>query len=105
MFYKNGKKRIHSNIGNYLTPLALAIWIMDDGGKVSKGLKFCTNSFTYEECNLLVKVLYDNFKIKSSVQSAGYKNQYIIYVWKESMIILREIVYPYIIPEMRYKIY
>jgi hypothetical protein len=53
---------------------------MDDGSKVSKGLKFCTNSFTYEECNLLVEVLYENFKIKSSVQSAGYKDQYIIYV-------------------------
>jgi len=53
---------------------------MDDGSKVSTGLKFCTNSFTYEECNLLVEVLYKNFKIKSSVQSAGYKDQYIIYV-------------------------
>jgi len=104
-WYLNNNKCVPKNIGKYLTPLALAIWIMDDGGKVSKGLKFSTNSFTYEECNLLVKVLYDNFKIKSSVQSAGHKDQYIIYVWKESMIILREIVSPYIIPEMKYKIF
>jgi hypothetical protein len=38
------------------------------------------------------------------VQSAGAKDQYIIYVWKESMNDLRKIVNPYIIPEMRYKI-
>ena len=39
MFYKNGKKRIHSNIGNYLTPLALAIWISDDGCWVQSGVR------------------------------------------------------------------
>jgi len=32
MFYKKGKKIINSNIENYITPLALAVWIMDDGG-------------------------------------------------------------------------
>ena len=104
VFYINGRKCVPNNIGKYLTPLALAIWIMDDGAKVGKGMKFCTNSFTFEECTLLVKVLYDNFNIKSSVQSAGSENQYIIYVWKESMINLSNIVSPYIISEMKYKI-
>jgi hypothetical protein len=32
MFYKHGKKEISSNIEQYITPLALAVWIMDDGG-------------------------------------------------------------------------
>jgi hypothetical protein len=32
MFYKNGIKKIPSNIADYLTPLALAVWISDDGG-------------------------------------------------------------------------
>lgn len=45
LFYKNKIKQVPQNINEYLTPLALAIWIMDDGTKVSKGLKFCTNSF------------------------------------------------------------
>jgi tRNA splicing endonuclease len=53
---------------------------MDDGTKVGKGLKFSTNSFTYEECTFLVNILYKNFKLKSSVQSAGSKDQYIIYI-------------------------
>lgn len=104
IWYKDNIKCVPINIAEYLTPLALAIWIMDDGSKVSKGLKFSTNSYSYSDCFLLVKVLNDNFGLKSSVQSAGVSNQYIIYIWKESMPLLRNIVSPYIIPEMKYKI-
>lgn len=44
---------------------------MDDGCKSGSGLKLASNSFSYSECLFLVKVLYDNFNIKASVQSAG----------------------------------
>lgn len=105
LFYTENKvKRVPANIAEYLSPLALAIWIMDDGAKVSKGLKFCTNSYTYSDCLLLVEVLYLNFKLKATVQSAGVPNQYVLYIWKESMPLLREIVLPYMIREMKYKI-
>lgn len=105
LFYKDGKnKGVPSNIADYLTPLALAIWIMDDGGKLGQGLKLSTNSFSFSDCNFLVKVLYENFKLKASVQSAGVENQYIIYIWKDSMPLLREIVLPYVHPSMKYKL-
>lgn len=104
LWYKNNIKQVPANIAEYLTPLALAIWIMDDGCKVGKGLKFSTNSFSYNECLILVKALNDNFNLKASVQSAGSNEQYVIYIWKESMNDLRNIVSPYIIPEMKYKI-
>lgn len=104
LWYIDNKKKVPECIGKYLTPLALAIWIMDDGAKVSKGLKLCTNSYTYSECLLLVRILYENFNLKATVQSAGVKNQYIIYIWKESIPVLRNIISPYIIPEMKYKI-
>jgi len=77
---------------------------MDDGSKVSQGLKLCTNTFTFSECLYITKVLNEKFELKASVQSAGAKDQCIIYIWKESMPLLREIINPYIIPEMRYKI-
>ena len=104
LWYKNNIKQVPANIAEYLTPLALAIWIMDDGCKVGKGLKFSTNSFSYNECLNLVKALNDNFNLKASVQSAGSNDQYVIYIWKESINDLRNIVSPYIIPEMKYKI-
>lgn len=104
LWYKNNIKCIPECIGEYLTPLALAIWIMDDGAKVGKGLKFSTNSYTYVDCLILIKALNENFKLKASIQSAGAKDQYIIYIWKESMEDLRKIVDPFIIPDMKYKI-
>ena len=104
LWYKNNIKQVPGNIAEYLTPLALAIWIMDDGFKVGKGLKFSTNSFSYNECLILVKALNDNFNLKASVQSAGSNDQYVIYIWKESINDLKNIVSPYILPEMKYKI-
>jgi LAGLIDADG DNA endonuclease family. len=77
---------------------------MDDGGKVDQGLKLSTNSFSYSDCNLLIKVLHENFNIKASVQSTGVYNQYNIYIWKESMPLLREIVLPYVHSSMKYKL-
>jgi hypothetical protein len=53
---------------------------MDDGAKVGNGLKLSTNSFCYKDCLLLIKALHENFNIKASIQSAGSKNQYIIYI-------------------------
>lgn len=104
LWYVNGVKCVPKNIGEFLTPLALAIWIMDDGGRVGKGLKFSTNSFSYEDCLLLSNVLFDKYNLRTSVQSAGVENQYIIYVFKESMPALRELVQPYIVSSMLYKL-
>lgn len=104
LWYINKVKVVPSNIKDYLNPLSLAIWIMDDGGKVSQGLKLSTNCFSYSDCLFLVKILYENFNLKASVQSAGVPDQYIIYIWKESMPLLREIVLPYVHPSMKYKL-
>lgn len=103
-WYINGTKIVPQNIELYLTPLALSIWIMDDGAAVSKGLKLCTNSFSYSECQFLTQVLWNLYNLKATVQSAGTPNQYIIYIWGESMPIVNKIVSPYIIPSMKYKI-
>jgi ubiquinol-cytochrome c reductase cytochrome b subunit len=104
LWYDKGIKRVPKSIGYYLTPLALAIWIMDDGSKMGKTLKLSTNSYTYSDCLLLVEVLDKNFKLKASVQKAGEIDQFIVYIWKESMDDLRKLVSPYIVREMKYKI-
>jgi ubiquinol-cytochrome c reductase cytochrome b subunit len=63
-----------------------------------------TNSFTYEDCMRLVQVLYDLYGLKAIVQSAGVSNQYVIYIWKESMPQLQKLVRPYMISSMLYKL-
>ena len=104
LWYDNQIKHVPKCIDQYLTPLALAIWIMDDGVKIGKNLKFYNNSFSYNDCLLIIKALNNNFYIKASIQSAGNQDQYLIYIWKESMTNLINIVSPYIIPEMKYKL-
>lgn len=104
LWYVNNVKFVPSIIGDYLDPLALSIWIMDDGCKSGSGLKLSTNSFSYSDCLMLINVLYINFNIKATLHSTGVPNQHNIYIWKESMSQLREIVKPYIHSSMKYKL-
>ena len=41
VFYPKDRKVILSSLASYLTPLALAIWVKDDGCKIkNRGFKF-----------------------------------------------------------------
>lgn len=53
---------------------------MDDGARVGKGMKLCTNSFTFEDCTRLCTVLNELFGLKVTTQSAGYPGQFHLYV-------------------------
>jgi len=103
LWYVNGVKEVPQSIGDYLTPLALAIWVMDSGVKASGGLNI-TNCFSYSDCLLLVQVLHINFGLKATIQSTGVSSKYRVYFPKESMDELRNKVSPFIIPEYKYKL-
>ena len=102
----NGKviKKVPSWIEEYITPIGLAHWIMQDGSRQKEqGIYIATHSFTYEECIFLSQILNRKFNLKSTVVKSGFKNQWRISIWKESMPILVALVKPYIIDEMKYK--
>lgn len=101
-WYINKKKVLPSNIEYYLTPLALAIWIMNDGGKINNGLKIATNNFTYDEQIILKNILINKYDLYVSIQNAGNK-QFMLYISPISMKKLYNIVKPYIISSMKYK--
>lgn len=103
-WYINNIKVIPYDIDKYLTPLALAIWVQDDGGKVSSGFKFATNCFTLEDTTRLANLLTTKYNLKTSVHSAGVTNQFVIYIHKESIKTLQDIVSPYVVNSMKYKI-
>lgn len=63
-----------------------------------------TNSLIYEDVLYLKDILYKKYNLKSEIQKTGVKNQYHIYIWKESIPDLVKIVNPYIIKSMKYKI-
>lgn len=105
IFYKDGYKIIPKNIGQLLTdPLSLAVWFMDDGYKRNdcNALRLNTDSFRDEEQKLLQKVLEKNFSIVSNIHKKGkYWNLYIPYTSAYKFV---QIVRPYIIPSISYKI-
>ena len=99
------KKKVPLFISDYITPVGLANWIMQDGSfQKGQGIFIATNSFTFEECKMLALILSNKYGFRTSVIKTGHFYQWRIYIWKESMPLLAKIVGPYIIPEMEYKL-
>jgi len=98
----NGTKIVPNNIKDYLTPLALAVWIMDDGTAVSSGLKISTNCFTLKEVELLCKILLEQYNIIANPNKD--RNQWVIYIRAQSMPLLAKIIKPYMVNSMYYKL-
>lgn len=91
-------------ISEYLTPIGLAHWIMQNGSRQRKqGINIATNSFSYQECVFLCNILKRKYNLKCTVVKTGSVNQWRISIWRSSMPNLVAIVKPYIIDEMKYK--
>jgi ubiquinol-cytochrome c reductase cytochrome b subunit len=108
-FYKKTDKGIIKVvpywIEDFITPIGLAHWIMQDGSRQKgQGVYIATHSFTYLECRFLSQILYKKYKLKSTVIKTGCLNQWRISIWKRSMNDLVAIIKPYIIDEMKYKL-
>jgi LAGLIDADG DNA endonuclease family/NADH-Ubiquinone oxidoreductase (complex I), chain 5 N-terminus len=108
MFYKlvDNKyvKFVPLNIEEYFTPLALAIWFMDDGSSLNKGARIATNCFTFEEVNLLCKALKNKYNIIVTPNKCGKDRGHIIYIHVNSMRLFTNIVKPYLLPSLYYKL-
>jgi hypothetical protein len=103
-FYKDNRKVVPKLIERWLTPKALAYWYMDDGSiksKESKGVIFNTQGYWKEDVVKLVKVLRKRFDLQAKLrrQKEGYQ----IYISGKSYEMLRKLILPFILPEMRYK--
>lgn len=104
-FYPEGHKIIPQNISSMLVdPLALAVWFMDDGYKRNdcNALRLNTDAFSRREQTRLQIVLERNFGIKTKLHKKGkYWNVYIPRAYAKKFV---DIVQPYIIPTLSYKI-
>lgn len=97
MFYKNGKKVIPLNIEEYITPLALGIWIQDEGRKTSCGIRITTNRYRKEEVENIIYILNKKYNIDSYMRNHTNENKYNIYIPKRSMGKLKLIIKPYMV--------
>jgi hypothetical protein len=102
LFIKNNVKVIKEELYHYLSPKALAYWIMSDGLSSQYGLTICTDSFTEREVILLINILKIRFDLNCSLHFLNKKPR--LYIKADSMKKLRTIVDPFIITFSKYKL-
>lgn len=105
LFYNARRKKIPSNIKEFLnTPLALAVWYMDDGyrRRDCKALHLNTQGYTENEQSLLQECLLSNFGIRTKVHWAGKHPK--LYIPASEAKQFCEIVKPHMVLSMNYKL-
>lgn len=104
-FYCNNTKIVPKCINKWLTPRAIAYWYMDDGSQKWKtrslGVRFCTDSFSKSQVEVLISILETKYNLKCSTQK---KQEYLrIYISSKSHTVLTKLISHFIIPSMLYK--
>lgn len=98
-FYINSKKIIPRDVK--ITPLALAVWFMDDGSTCRNSSYLNTQQFKYNDQSFLQRVLHDMFGLKSNLDRD--KHYFRIRFTSESSQKLHKIVNSYVLSSMQYK--
>ena len=106
LFYSTNKNKIVPlNIDKLLTPRGLAYWIMDDGSLQNKGLHLNTYGFNSEDVlklKLCLENLFGNNSLKCSIHKHPKGQR--IYIWEESIGLLRDQISNFMHEDMLYKI-
>ena len=106
-FYKNNEKIIPKMIAKMLSPLALAVWFMDDGSiksKLHRALVIHSQSFERTDLEIIIEILLKNYKIKAVLRKRSEGKGFVLSLAAESVDIFVKTIFPYIIPSMRYKL-
>lgn len=104
-FYVAGVKIVPLLIGDLLTPVGLAFWIMDDGSRQGTGLHLNVYGFDNESVDRLLDVLQGKFNLECTLHGhSAHGGKFRIYVRADSMPRLRELVLPHMHPSMLYKL-
>lgn len=99
-FYQNKKKVIPQNL--VITPLALAVWFMDDGSKSRSSVYLNTQQFSIEEQRQLLGLLQNQFKLIGALNKD--KQYFRIRITTASTVQFKQIVRPYVIECFNYKL-
>jgi len=103
LFIDNNTKIVHPDLFFYLTPKALAYWIMSDGVSNQYGLTICTDSFSIKEVVTLMNILKIRYNLDTTIHYCKKKPR--IYIKAKSMKDLRVLILPHMIPFSLYKLY
>lgn len=104
-FTESGRKCVPKLIHRFLAARSVAYWFMDDGSiksRESKGVILNTHGFVKNDVGLLIGALRSRFGLEADLRRQ--KDGLQIYVSGKSFERFREIVDPYVVASMRYKI-
>jgi hypothetical protein len=104
-FYRDRTKIIPGILREIVDPLAVAVWFMDDGGRgarTPRGLVINTSCYSELEQSELRSMMAEKFGVDMSIHRVGRGFQ--LYVRARSFARFRELVRPFLVPQMRYKI-
>ena len=101
-FYPNKIKIVPNNIYELLTPVAIAHIIMGDG-RYASGVLICTDSYTIQDVIKLMNVFIIKYGLACTLRKHN-KNQYRIYIRKQSLSLLIALVKPYMFSSFYYKL-
>ncbi len=90
------------NLNDLLTPLSLAIWTMDDGDNDKDSIRYNIQCFSRKEQEMLKYLLEEKYQLQSALNKD--RNRYRLRINKASKVKLIELIRPFIIPSMRFKI-
>ena len=104
IFHVDRVKVVPTMIYDLLTPVGLAYLIMGDGSyHIRDGyVVICTEGFTNPDNLLLMSVLVNKFGLSCRIERHVSSSRIIIR--RQSIDLLRSLVLPYMIPEMRYRV-
>lgn len=102
MFYKHNRKTIPLNLKEYLTPLSLSTWYLDNTDKLylSDNQSFDLNN---ENLNYISQILKDKYNIYTSHRLES-KGKVAFYIENKSLNNFSETVKPYISSSLQYKL-
>ena len=108
MFYLADRTKIvPKNLDPYMTPIALAVWIMDDGN-LNNGvnMRISTHGFSYKDHIELQSLLKRCFDIRSKIMEFKYKGKLYnqLTLNKDNTQKLSDIIRPYVVDCMKYKL-
>lgn len=105
LFYIDGIKKVPLNIKSMFTEYSLAYLLADDGcfDKTNSIVIICTDSFSFEEVQLLANTLSDKWNLQCYIIKKN-NNKYRIHIPRRSLEILQNLLKDIMPPMMRHKI-
>lgn len=97
------KRDFTQEVYNNYNEISMAYHFMDDGTKSKNTVIFCTESFTVTGIELFRKKLLQTWGIETTIHSPRV-GQYKVYVKKSSYLKFKNLIFPYILDSLKYKL-